>query len=285
MPNDNLAAILLEQAEQARQSGDRTRMLDRAGEAEFYARRAVDAKPDQHTARGNLAEALRLQDEYDEALTHIRKAIDLADHLAEYHWQLGRLHELRGEIDSAIDAYGNAVQRAPDVSSFRMDLARLLMQQQRFDEAARQYRAVVDANANHIQAMANLAIARQQQQRFADAHRLYEQIVQQRLPATVAAQVIPRYIRFLTDCPDEQYRDHARALELANRLNNMAGGNDPGAMSLLATVHAKMGDYEQAINITQQALALAERHSLSDLVSHLHSQIAQYEQQRDEAPQ
>jgi len=281
MPNDNLAAILLEKAEQARLANNREKMLELAGEAEYYARRAVEAKPDQHTARSNLAEALRLQGAYDEALTHIQKAIERADHLAQYHWQRGRLHELRNDTESAIEAYRQAVQRAPDVIRFRMDLGRLFMQQQRFDSAGVHYRAVVERNTNHVEAKANLAIVREQQQRFGDARHLYEQIVQQRLPASLAAQIIPRYIRFLTNCPDEQYRDFDRARELANRLNDMAGGNDPGAMALLATVHAATGDYEQAIATARNALSIAEQRDLPQLVSHLQTQITQYEEQRD----
>jgi len=277
MPMNNLSSILLRRAEEERREGDESRMHEAAAEAADVARQTLNVRPDHHTAHANLSEALRLLDDLDGALEHARRAADLLPHYPHYHWQVGRLHHLRGDYDDAIRAYADAVERAPRHRSYRRDLIGLLVQEARFDEAAEHLTALLDLDSHDVYALSTLAELRQYAGREREALQLYRRAVEAAASPEDQIRLVTRLIRLRTFANDSSVRDLDQARALAERLVDATGGNDPGSLAVLASVHAERGDYDAAIRLTEQATVIAEQAGLESLLDQLRDQLAAYQ--------
>jgi tetratricopeptide (TPR) repeat protein len=61
----------------------------------------------------------------------------------------------------------------------------------------------------------------------------------------------------LATSPEASLRNGAKALALARQLNRLSGGNNPAMLDTLATACAESGQFPEAVDAAQRALALA----------------------------
>lgn len=277
MPRNNLSSVLLRQAEQAMQSGDDALRRERAQEAADQARAVLNLRPGHHTAHANLSEALRLLSDLDGALDHMKLAVEHLPHMAHYRWQKGRLHHLRDEHEQAIEAYAAAVERAPERTHYRTDLVRLLIQQEYLDAAATHLAALLEQDRADYFALSTLGAIRQHQQRDREAMRLLRRATEAASTPEEQIQTVTRLIRLHTTSEDPNVRNLDQAHQLADRLVTATGGDDPGALAVLASVHAEIGHINEAVRLTRRAIERAERAGFEALVPQLEAQLAEYQ--------
>src|SRR4029078_3521776 len=60
---------------------------------------------------------------------------------------------------------------------------------------------------------------------------------------------------------DPAFRDGTKALELAQRANDLSGRNNPIVLRTLAAAHANVGQFSRAVEVGQFALSLTDRQS------------------------
>ena len=77
--------------------------------------------------------------------------------------------------------------------------------------------------------------------------------------------------------PEAAIRNGARAVELAQRANQLSGGQNLLILHTLAAAYAEAGRFTEAITTARQALELAESHSLSTQAGLLRSELKLYE--------
>jgi protein O-mannosyl-transferase len=275
MPLNNLSTQMLRQAEQAMREGDDASVRDRAEEAAEFAQAALDARPGHHTAHANLSEALRLLDDLDGALHHAEAAAGELPHFPHYRWQIGRLHHLHGEFDQAIIRYAEAVELAPGSYRYRYDLIQLLLYQQRFDEASQQLADMLQRFPSDYFALATLGAIHQQEGRDRRALDLLRRAVEIARTEADYVQTLSRLIRLHTFSSDDRVRDLPQARQLVQQLFAITGGDDPGSLAVLASIHAAEGDYDGAIQLIEHAIALAREAGLEEA-------RVQLERERDE---
>src|SRR6185295_19613766 len=70
-------------------------------------------------------------------------------------------------------------------------------------------------------------------------------------------------------CPDEKYRDGTKAIADATKACELTDWKDAETLDTLAAAHAEAGDFEIAIEISQQAIDLADDDAKPDLESRL----------------
>ena len=62
----------------------------------------------------------------------------------------------------------------------------------------------------------------------------------------------------LATCGDAKVRDGVRAVELAEKANQLAGGKDAAVLDTLAAAYAEAGRYGEAVRTAQTAIELAQ---------------------------
>ena len=94
-------------------------------------------------------------------------------------------------------------------------------------------------------------------------------------PGYVAAQNNLAWV--LATSPQASLRNGIKAVGLAERANQLAGGKNPVILATLAAAYAEAGRFPEAIETAQRALRLAEGQSNTALAGALQSQLKLYQ--------
>jgi tetratricopeptide (TPR) repeat protein len=135
-------------------------VLDRAVVA--Y-RKAIQLKPGDAVAYGNLGTTLWVQGKPDEAIAACREAIRLKPAFAWAHNNLGVALKARGKPDEAIAAYREAIRLEPSFAGAHNNLGVALRSQGKPDEAIAAYREAIRLKPDDAFAYDNLGNALQSQ--------------------------------------------------------------------------------------------------------------------------
>jgi tetratricopeptide (TPR) repeat protein len=279
MARNNLASSLL------RRTGDAIRQSqppdpEALEEARTHAQRAIELRPQHHTAHANLSEALRLQGRLEEALEHVTIARDLRPHLWDYHYQVGRLAQQLGRPDEAIPAYEEALQRVRpgggNELTVRLELGRLLYQLDRRDEAA-----VHLGRAAEIDQKDFLSNSLLGEMALADGD---DRLARQRfIMAMAGATNLPDQLKIgyrlallMATSRDETVRNGADALEMSQLWVERTGRRSPHMLEALAAAHAELGQLDLAIAVAEEALAMARAQNAGELAADLERELQAY---------
>jgi tetratricopeptide (TPR) repeat protein len=77
----------------------------------------------------------------------------------------------------------------------------------------------------------------------------------------------------LAASPKASIRNGARALALARQMDRLAGGNNPVILDTLAAAYAETGQFTEAVDVAQRALALATAQTNAALADTLRRHI------------
>ena len=295
MAHNNLSRIHLA-------SGDPAR-------AEHHARESLDRKPDHFTAMINLSEALRMQGHLTEAEQQAAAAAEELRSLAELHaeagreqharrllpiqseaWFLqGRLAELQERPDDAVVAYERSVTLAEESDRLSFErieslerLAYIALVRGDASRAERVYRDLLSLVPNHVGAMIDLGEIERRAGNFAVSRRLLERAVEvaeamrdERLP--LAAY---RLAWLLGTCPEREVRDPEIAIFIGREIVRRTHRTNPSFLDVLAIAYAADGQFDTALPIAEEALALAEELAFADLAEAVQERIVLFRQAR-----
>ena len=243
-------------------------------EAMAYYRKALAIKPDSAETLDNLGNALLQQGQTDEAMAHYRKALAIKPEYAEAHNNLGNTCVQQGRLDEAITHFQKALAIKPEYADAHNNLGSAFLQQGRLNEAVAQYQKALVLKPNDADVHDHLGDALLQQGRTAEALSHYwkalavkpdDAIVQNKLGWLLATS------------PQASLRNGDQAVELAQRANQIAGGENPVVLGTLAAAWAEVGRFPEAVATAQHALQLAEAQSNQALADELRSAIALYQ--------
>jgi Flp pilus assembly protein TadD len=71
-----------------------------------------------------------------------------------------------------------------------------------------------------------------------------------------------------------EVRDGAKAVRYAERAATLTGGRDPSALTSLAAAYAETGQFDRAITVMNQAIAVASSQGQSGLLGDLRRYLA-----------
>ena len=276
MPRHNLAQSILRRAEVARQEGRQERMQELARAAKTHLRVALENRPQYHNSHRSLAEVYRLLGEMDAALESMDRAVELLPEWPAFHWERGRLLEFMNRPEEAISSYRTASEIAPAAPRFRRDLARTLINVGRLQDGARELRRYVEQHPDDLGSLLTLANVSAEIGDEAAADRLYRHVHDALPPGPERMPVLVRLIRLYSQAQDPAVRDRQAALALAEYLVEQFGGQDPGSLLILASVHADAGRHETAIEIAEQAAEIARSHGMTQELAQIEAQIEQF---------
>jgi tetratricopeptide (TPR) repeat protein len=205
--------------------------------AEFRA--ALGLRPDLAEAHFNLAGILLQQGKLEEAVTHYEQALRVEPSVAAAHSNLGTALLRLGRLDEAIAHFETALKLEPGLAQAHNNLANALFQRGRPDRAVEEYQAALAVQPSNPQLLNNLAWA-------------------------------------LATCPEASVRDGAKAVKLAQRADEAAGGGEPVILGTLAAAYAESGKFAEAVITAQRALDLALLRTNAPQADALRARLALY---------
>jgi tetratricopeptide (TPR) repeat protein len=188
-----------------------------------------------------------------DAVPHFEASVRLKPESAPAHFNLATTLTSVGRFGEAVGQYLQALQLRPDYAIAHNNLGSTLLQLRRQDEAIQQFREAVRIDPSLAEAHFNLGSLARAGGAFSEAIAEFRQAV--RLdPGRVSG--CAGVASLLATVPDAALRDPGEAIRLAQQATDMTGRRDANALDVLAAAYAASGDFERAIAVAQEALAL-----------------------------
>jgi tetratricopeptide (TPR) repeat protein len=237
---------------------------------------------DNDVAHNNLGFIFLRRDELDEAISHFQTALNIRANNPQTHYNLGSalVHNNLGNalvrkklVDEAITHYEKAVELRPDYADGHYNLGSALLQEGRIDEAIAHWQKTLSIQPNDAEAHTTLGDALLRKGEIGQAIAQYQ----------AALEFSPHSILTLNNlawalstCPDASLRNGAKAIELAQKADQLAGGQNPIFIRTLAAAYAENGRFTDAIETAQRALQLATAQDNFALASKLEKDLDLY---------
>lgn len=200
---------------------------------------AVEMQPDDARANDGMGVALGVAGKLAAAIPYFRKATQSDGDFFDAFYNLGVALVKENRVSEAVDAFLNAVRIRPASSGGHESLGYAFYLQAKFSDSLTQLRLALESEPNRV-------------------------------------SVLNRAASLLATCPDPSVRNGAEALTLADRAKQLTGGQDPSILDTLSAAYAEKGRFAQAIEIEQQALALAAQQGNAAAASMLKAHLAKY---------
>jgi tetratricopeptide (TPR) repeat protein len=217
-------------------------------------RKAIQIKPNDYETQYNLGNALAAKGRFDEAIESYRKAIQINPNYCEALNNLGIALANKGRFDEAIEAFRKAIQIKPNFSEALNNLGGTLLHQGQFDEAIKVFRMAIQNKPNFSEALDNLGVALAAKGQFDEAIESYSK----------AIQINPNFSEALNNLawvlaasPDDELRNGAEAVRLAERACELTHNGEPSFIGTLAAAYAEAGRFPEAVATAGKAEQLA----------------------------
>jgi tetratricopeptide (TPR) repeat protein len=206
--------------------------------------------------------------QYEASIAEWKKALELGPNEALAHNNLGVALAETGRVEEAIACYRKALELSPRYADAHNNLGEVLAGRRRLDEAIIQFEEALRIDPGHGMAHSNLGAAFVQKGRVDAAIPHLEKAIEDNPDAGEAHKMLG-----LALAAKGRYEESVRHLERAVELS---GGREPELLDLLSRNYAELGRFPEAVQIENQALALAEKQRNAPLVAALRTRIALY---------
>jgi tetratricopeptide (TPR) repeat protein len=203
-------------------------------------------------ANFNLGMTLVSYGDFAEAANYFQRTIELEPNHVEALINLGAVFGRARNPEMAVKTLHRAVELDPNSIPARVNLAAALSASGQFEAAVPHYEAILSAEPDNANAHAHLARALIELGQIEPAAQHLTNAVRFN-PNDFAATLTLAWLR--STSPIDAVRDGARALELSQRLNSAAGGENPMVLDVLAAAFAEMGNFESATTTMRNAIA------------------------------
>ena len=237
---------------------------------------------DNDVAHNNLGFIFLRRGDLDEAISHFQTALNIRANNPQTHYNLGSalVHNNLGNalvrkklVDEAITHYEKAVELRPDYADGHYNLGSALLQEGRIDEAIAHWQKTVSIQPNDAEAHTTLGDALLRKGEIGEAITHYEKALE---IAPHSILTLNNLAWALSTCPDASLRNGAKAIELAQKADQLAGGQNPIFIRTLAAAYAENGRFNDAIETAQRALQLATAQGDFALASKLEKDLDLY---------
>jgi tetratricopeptide (TPR) repeat protein len=230
--------------------------------------------PGNPDARINLALALLQKGKVDEAIAQYQIALQINPGDAKAHFDLANILLQKGSLDEAIFHLEKSLQIKPDDANAQNNLGNAFLQKGRLDEAMAHYAHALQINPDYAQVHNNLGLVLLKRGSMDEAAAHFQKALQLD-PGN--PQVLNTVAWVLATCPQASLRNGDKAVQLAQRASDLAGGNNPAILRTLAAALAEAGRFSDARRTAQEAMDLARALGQQDLAGKLDLELRRYE--------
>lgn len=227
---------------------------DRADDALGDFQSAISLDPTCSLAIHNRAVTFAQQNQFDAALRDFNRVIELNPGLAVAYRNRAELLAALGRMVEAIGDYNTALENLPNDAQLYRDRAYAYQQLGEFSKAVTDFNRALEIAPDDPDAMT-------QRGNLSAEHGDYDQALtdfQQALVKDPNWAEAHRSLAWLAaTCPNPDFQNPHEAIAAAERAAKLAPANDYLILDTLAAAHASAGQFDQAGDLQQQALACA----------------------------
>jgi tetratricopeptide (TPR) repeat protein len=220
--------------------------LNQPGEAARCYRATLALKPDDAQVLCNLGNALRQTGQIEEAMTCTQRAIALAPALSMAHNNLGLLLAARTQR-AAVASYREALRLNPGYVEALNNLGNVLRELGERREALALYQRAVQLDPSRADSHCNLGYA------LLDARRVTEAVASFRGALALQANGVLAHLGLAAALRVQSLPAEAEA---SSQLALAAEPRNPGALSLLGELRADRGQFAEAQELFERAIAV-----------------------------
>lgn len=215
---------------------------------------AVEMNPEHWKARQNRGVSYAEQGKIKDAVADFSRVIQLNPGYANAWFNRGELYFQQGDVAAAVRDYSEAIRRLNTDPVYYQVRGNAYHQMRRFDEALADFNRAIELDGNS----AATRVYR------GDTHTVlgnYEQAAEDYRQAIRLNDRLGRAFQstawLMATCPDERFRDPARAVLAAKKGIELDGEKRYQYHETLAAALAANGEYAEAIKAQQKAVQLA----------------------------
>jgi tetratricopeptide (TPR) repeat protein len=242
-------------------------------DAETLWRTTITRNPDAWMAYDNLGVIFSRRGEVDEATALFQKTLAIRPDDALARNNLGLVLCQQGRIDEAIVEFQRAMAILPGNAVFRNNLGKAFLAKGQRREAMIQFQKVLENNPLNPKANYYLGIVLFQTGRVDEALAHFQKALESQPDFADAWDSLDHTAWLLATSPETSVRNGPSALTLARQLDWLSKGNNPVILDTLAAAYAETGQYSEAVDAAQRALALALSQNNTALANTLRQHI------------
>ena len=250
------------------------RQADTYRDLETLWRTTLARNPDCWMAHYNLGILLKNQGHIEEAMEHYHEAIRANPNDFEALNNLGNALATTGRFDEAIENYRRAIQINPHFPDALNNLGNALAAQGHLDEAIDNYRQAIQINPNRPETLYHLGMTLDQLGRTREAVAEYREAL--RLDPSLAGG-LNNLAWALAASSDDELRNGAEAVRLAEQACELTHYGDPLFIGTLAAAYAEAGRFPEAVTAAEKAEQLAMTAGLAAVAAKNHQLLELYQ--------
>ena len=246
-------------------------------DAETLWRTTIARNPDAWMAYDNLGIILSRRGEVDEAMALFQKTLAIRpdDTLARNN--LGLVLCQQGRMDEGIVEFQRALSVLPDNAMFRNNLGKALLAKGQQREAMVQFQKVLDNNPLNPKANYYLGLVLFQTGRVDEAMTHFQKALESQPDFTEAWDSLDHTAWLLATSSETLVRNGPKALALSRQLARLSRENSPAILDTLAAAYAETGQFPEAVDAAQRALAVALSQKNTALANTLRQHIKSFQ--------
>ena len=226
--------------------------------------------------------------DYPKAISDLSKALEINPCYYAARFNRGLYHEYVREYDRAIDDYTRALDRETDYSNNVESKEKLQALAYHYRGRAQQWykKDYAKAVADYTEALRLDPSIRMVRYRRGRAYHAIKKYAEAERDFRSALSRRPKYPNLLASwawqlstCPDKNYRDGRKALELAKKANEIFEMRIPWQVDVLAAAYAENGIFDRAAATQKRAIALLKNQN-EELRVAMKARLAIYEANR-----
>jgi tetratricopeptide (TPR) repeat protein len=241
--------------------------------------KALEINPAHAEAHSNLGVALAEKGKIDEAIVHFQRALELKiqPDAGRVYNNLGLALFRKGQVDEAMVYFQKALEIHPDSVSARYNFGNALLQKGLVDAAIVQYRQALEIQPDNAEYHNKLGSALLRKGLMDEATVHFQKALEIRPDYPSAGYNLVQVAWILATGPEASVQNGAKAIELAEEVQRLSGGEDPMINMTLAAGYAETGRFPKALETAQRAQKLAADQNQGRLVDAIQGQIKCYQ--------